>query len=109
MAVQLTAALEVERLNALLTLSRLADVVPINLTLSGNEITDAARSAALAWPTTQKGGSTDGLTPPAGVGVYRAATNLCRRGQCDLLTSEASGKQGGEVLSVDAAHHAPFS
>lgn len=41
------------------------------LTMSGNEITDATREAGVQG---------DGLTPPAGVGIWQAATNLCPNG-----------------------------
>lgn len=41
------------------------------LTVSGNEITDATRVA---------GTQGDGLTPPAGFGVWEATTNLCTNG-----------------------------
>jgi hypothetical protein len=109
MPASLSVALEEERQNAVVTVTRLADVVPVNLTLSGNEITDAARTAALAWPITQQGGQTDALAPPAGVGIYRAATNLFRRGQADAVSAEVSGKQGGEVVTSDATVPAPFS
>ncbi len=42
-----------------------------SLTLSGSEITDAVRTAGIQG---------DGLTPPAGVGVWEATTNLCTNG-----------------------------
>jgi hypothetical protein len=108
MPASLSVALEEERQNAVVTLTRLADVVPVNLTLSGNEITDAARTAALAWPITKQGGQTDALTPPAGVGIYRAATNLFRRGQCDT-TADWLQENSGAPPAVDAATAAPFS
>lgn len=77
-------------------------------TFSGTEITDAARTAALSWPATQQGGSTDGATPPAGVGIFEALTNRFRRGQCDA-TTDWNEAQGTETIAVDAGVRAPFS
>lgn len=76
------------------------------LTVSGNEITDAARTAALSWLSTQQGGSTDGKTAPAGFGVWRAGTNLFRRGQCD---TNADLNPTHATVTVDATTPAPFS
>lgn len=56
-------------------------------TTSGNEITDATRVAAASWTTATQGGSTDGLTPPAGVAVWESGTNVFPRGQVDSLVS----------------------
>lgn len=79
------------------------------LTLSGTEITDATRTAALSWTTAQSGGMTDGLTSPAGFGIWRAATNLFRRGQCDSTTDWSQSGSGTVTLSIDATVAAPFS
>ncbi|MDE2101466.1 MAG: hypothetical protein KGL39_29745 [Patescibacteria group bacterium] len=80
------------------------------LTFSGNEITDAERSAALSWPDTQQGGSTDGETTPAGVGIWEAGTNLFRRGQCDATTDWNGVPNGGVVtVAIDTTVAAPFS
>lgn len=78
------------------------------LTVSGNEITDASRTAALSWGTGQQGGSTDGATVPGGVAVWEAGTNLFRRGQCDA-TTDWSGASGHETISIDATTPGPFS
>jgi len=48
------------------------------LTLSGNEITDAVRTTAVEG---------DGLTPPAGVGPWPAATNLVTNGGFETNTT----------------------
>ena len=78
-------------------------------TVSGYEITDATRAAALAWGTSQQGGSTDGATVPAGFGVWEAGTNLFRRGQCDT-TGDMGGTGGGSTTyATDAMVPAPFS
>lgn len=91
---------------------RVANAVPKDaaspLTLSGNEILDSNRTAALSWTTSQSGGQTDGLTTPAGVFVGRAATNLFRRGQCDATTDyNASGT--GVTIAIDNTVPASFS
>src|SRR5215471_19381880 len=78
------------------------------LTMSGNEITDAIRIADATWPITQNVGSTDGLTPPAGLGVWRTATNLFPRGQCDSTANYSPG-DAGTIVSIDAYTPAPFS
>lgn len=83
-----------------------ADIASVG-TFSGNEITDATRAAAFAWPITQQGGSTDGLTPPAGVGVWEAATNLFPRGQVDAVANWNA--QSGSTRVIDATVAAPFS
>src|SRR5215471_3655682 len=78
------------------------------LTMSGNEITDAIRVADNSWPITQNVGSTDGLTPPAGLGVWRTATNLNGHGQCDAVASYGPG-DAGTVPTIDISTPAPFS
>lgn len=90
-------------------MGRHAGTAPVTLTLSGNEITDARRTAALAWTTAQQGGSTDGLTPPAGVAVWQAGTNLFRRGQCDAVTDWGTTGTGSPTRTIDATTPPPFS
>lgn len=46
-------------------------------------------------------------TPGSGVGIWRAATNLFRRGQCDATTDWNT--LNSSVMSVDATTPAPFS
>lgn len=82
-------------------------VIPVSL--SGNEITDAGRTAALAWATNQQGGSTDGLTVPGGVGIWEAGTNLFRRGQCDATTNWNVDGTGSTSVATDATVPPPFS
>lgn len=84
----------------------ISDVAAVG-SFSGNEITDATRAAALAWLTTQQGGSTDGATPPAGVAVWRAGTNLFQHGQDD--TSASFNVSAGATATLDPAVPAPFS
>jgi hypothetical protein len=79
------------------------------LAVSGSEITDLARANALAWLTTQQGGSTDGETVPAGFGVWRAGTNLITRGQCDSVGSSWLPLGAGSTAAVDATVAAPLS
>ena len=82
------------------------------LTVSGNEVTDQARTAALLWSILQQGGSTDGEATPGGFGVWRAATNLFRRGQCDAVGSGAGSSDWNTAIStraVDATVASPFS
>lgn len=76
-------------------------------TFQGSEITDATRVAAQSWTAAQQGGSTDGLTPPAGVGIWEGRTNLYPRGQNDATTNIVNS--AGVTVSVDAATPAPFS
>lgn len=75
------------------------------LILSGNEITDAKRVAALSWPNNQNVGSTDGLVVPAGIAVWRAGTNLQPYAQCRITDWWASDG----TLTVDPTVPAPFS
>lgn len=86
--------------------------VPANagpLTVSGNEITDASRLAALSWGTTQQGGSTDGAAIPGGVGLWEAGTNLFTSGQCDTTNGYLPSTSGVTVPAPDATVPAPFS
>jgi len=80
----------------------------LSLTVSGNEITDATRAAALAWLTNQLGGCTDGASVPAGFGIWDSGTNLFRRGQCDA-TTDWHQTATGETITTDATTPAPFS
>lgn len=84
----------------------IADVAAVD-TVTGGVITDATRQAALAWTATQQGGSTDGATPPAGVAVWEAGTNLHRNGQCDAVTDWVTAASA--TVTVDATTPAPFS
>lgn len=78
------------------------------LTLSGNEIKDSNRTAATSWATTQSGGSSDGVTPPGGMAIEEAATNLFRNGQCDATTDwPVSGS--GMSRAIDTGVDPPFS
>lgn len=80
------------------------------LTVSGNEITDVMRAAALSWPTTQLGGgSTDGATIPGGVAIWEAGTNLTRNAQCDGITDWYHGGPGVTSAAIDATTPAQFS
>lgn len=79
------------------------------LSASGNEITDATRTAALSWTTATTSGSTDGATAPAGYGIWPAATNLFRRGQCDTTNDLSSTGGGTTTRATDATVPAPFS
>lgn len=85
----------------------------ISPTLSGNEITDAHRIAALGWATSQLGGSTDGLPNLSGTGIWEAGTNLFGYGQCDALGSGGSNgwvaNATGTTRTTDATTPAPFS
>lgn len=78
-------------------------------TTSGNEITDAVRVAARSWTTAQQGGAVDNYTPPAGVGIWRSATNLFRRGQCDTLVDWNASGTGTTTRSLDTTTPPPFS
>lgn len=81
-------------------------------TIGASSITDANRQAATAWGTGQQGGSTDGLTPPAGIAVWELRTNLFRRGQCDSLGgggTDWNPVSAGVTASIDATTPAPFS
>jgi len=91
------------------TYNQLLPVPGAALTYSGNEITDAIRVADGTWPVTQNIGSTDGLTPPAGLGVWRSSTNLAYRGQCDAISGAYGAGDAGTTLSIDTTTPAPFS
>lgn len=79
------------------------------LTVSGNEITDTNRTAALSWGTSQSGGSTDGLSIPGGLGIYPARTNFYRRGQNDSVTGDITFPVAGTTAAVDATTAPPYS
>lgn len=84
-----------------------ADLAAI-YTTSGNEVTDATRIAAQSWTTGASGGMVDGETPPAGIGVWRPATNLFPNGQCAAPTGWSTPTTG-VTISTDSATPAPFS
>lgn len=80
------------------------------LTMSGNEITDTTRTAAIKWGTAQSGGSVDEFNPPdSSYGIWEAGTNLFRRGQCDATTDWGVNTGTGVTLATDATTPAPFS
>lgn len=60
-----------------------SEVVSPAATVAGNEITDASRAAALGLATTDSGTRVDQYSSDSSFGIFRAATNLFRRGQCD--------------------------
>jgi hypothetical protein len=80
---------------------------PKTVTVSGNEITDAVRNSAPLWGTARSTDMVDGLAAPAGYGIYRAATNLFRYGQCDATTDWLGTSDA--TIAVDSSVAAPFS
>ena len=62
------------------------------LTDSGNEITDAVRVAGV---------NGDGLTPPAGVGIWEATTNLFANGSFESGTAGWSSSDGVATIAQD--------
>jgi|SRR5215472_5234477 len=88
---------------------RLLPIPNAKLTYSGNEITDVVRVADGSWPITQNVGSTDGLTPPAGLGIWHGATNWTLHGQCDSTSNFGPGDVGSTTATIDTLTPAPFS
>ena len=78
------------------------------LTVSGNEVTDATRAAALLLGTSASGQMIDGRSSDSSFGIRRAATNLFRRGQCDSNVDWGTVAVGVSQV-VDATTPAPFS
>lgn len=78
------------------------------LSVSGNEITDASRAAALFWGTAQRGGQTDGLQDDGSFFIGRAATNLFGNGQADVVTGNLA-HDPTVTVTIDATTPAPFS
>src|SRR3990167_6344341 len=68
--------------------------VPDDLTFTGGLITDAVRTTAVEG---------DGLTPPAGVGIWPAATNLVTNGGFETNTTGWVGTGGAINRYTSAA------
>lgn len=81
------------------------------LTLTGNEITDATRTANLSLGTTASGQMIDTRVADGSIRAQRAATNLHGRGQCDAVIGARgwAAQNAGATVSVDPTVAAPFS
>lgn len=80
-------------------------------TYSGNEITNVTRAAATQLGITASGQMVDAnpVGSNSGTAIWRAATNLFRRGQCDSTGDWNTNGTGTTSRAIDATTPAPYS
>jgi hypothetical protein len=79
------------------------------VTTTGNEITDATRTAATALTTTASGNMVDQYPNDSSFGIFRAATNVFVLGQAGSIGSIWSSSGAGATPSTDATVPPPYS